>query len=683
MAIVENMTPAEELLAKSCAKGAWLDLRTGDAELDRAENAAGWDRSREIRADVIRALLLGAVPADEGCAAAIRLRGARVVGRLDLMGAVADRPLILEHCAFEDEIRFVEAATRTVRMVHCQMKSFNGARMRVEGILNLYKSRISDGLRLDRAKVASEVFVNGTVLGPNRDGVALSAVGITVDGTLDAAKLTAGGALCLQGMRIAGAVILSGSRVTAPGSIAIDTETGVVEGAFSADRLRVDGEIQLRLLQIGASLRLSGAHLNNPGARALGAGGLTVRGGVWMRSGFTAAGEIRFIGARLGANLTLTGASLTNEAGNALTLDHATVEGEVQAAQLTVAAGQVSMLGTHIRSGLGLEGAVLESGPADEPLYIEDATIEGPTRLRRLRAQGSLRIRHSRFGGPVLFTHAVLHNPGGLALRFTRNEIAAHVDFSRIEVRGEVRMGHTHIARDLNFEDAVLLNADDVALEATGLHTEELAFFPKQTEGLVVFDHAHVNRLRDDPARWPAGLHLNGLTYGSLEPRLRAKDRLRWLSRDARVYQPQPYEQLAAFYIQAGHATDARDVLYAKERRSRTSNAPLGRMWNALQDVTVGFGYRPWRAATWLILLLIAGSLVYAEAHPAQLKIGEAPEFNPVVYTLDLLLPVVDLGQQGAYNPTGAQQWLAYALIAAGWVLATTIARGVARVLGR
>jgi hypothetical protein len=60
-----------------------------------------------------------------------------------------------------------------------------------------------------------------------------------------------------------------------------------------------------------------------------------------------------------------------------------------------------------------------------------------------------------------------------------------------------------------------------------------------------------------------------------------------------------------------------------------------------------------------------------------------APHFNPVIYTLDLLLPVVNLGQKYTFNPGGAGKWFSHARIAAGWLLTTTIAAGVARVLTR
>lgn len=36
-----------------------------------------------------------------------------------------------------------------------------------------------------------------------------------------------------------------------------------------------------------------------------------------------------------------------------------------------------------------------------------------------------------------------------------------------------------------------------------------------------------------------------------------------------------------------------------------------------------------------------------------------------------------------AWNPQGIYQWLAYALIAAGWILATALIAGITRVLTR
>jgi hypothetical protein len=62
---------------------------------------------------------------------------------------------------------------------------------------------------------------------------------------------------------------------------------------------------------------------------------------------------------------------------------------------------------------------------------------------------------------------------------------------------------------------------------------------------------------------------------------------------------------------------------------------------------------------------------------------GPYPRFHPVIYTLDLLLPLVDLGQERAYGPSGVMQWVAIILIGSGWLLATTVAAGAGRILRR
>ncbi|SDI57814.1 hypothetical protein SAMN05421505_1751, partial [Sinosporangium album] len=51
------------------------------------------------------------------------------------------------------------------------------------------------------------------------------------------------------------------------------------------------------------------------------------------------------------------------------------------------------------------------------------------------------------------------------------------------------------------------------------------------------------------------------------------------------------------------------------------------------------------------------------------------------VYTLDLLVPVSVFEQRAAWDPAGWTRWLAWTLIASGWILATALIAGTARVL--
>ena len=90
------------------------------------------------------------------------------------------------------------------------------------------------------------------------------------------------------------------------------------------------------------------------------------------------------------------------------------------------------------------------------------------------------------------------------------------------------------------------------------------------------------------------------LTYEVLEPQLPAQRRLDWLRRDRDSRDS--YEQMAAYYTRIGQGAEARRVLYAAERRERRFKPWTGRIWSLLQDITVGYGYRPFRAAFWLLV---------------------------------------------------------------------------------
>jgi hypothetical protein len=85
-----DLTEAEQLLWKAFPRGARVDLGGSRAGTPPV-----------IRAEVIAALLLGAVPAEPGSAAGIRLRGASVTGPLELAGGTVTRPLVCEDCLFD------------------------------------------------------------------------------------------------------------------------------------------------------------------------------------------------------------------------------------------------------------------------------------------------------------------------------------------------------------------------------------------------------------------------------------------------------------------------------------------------------------------------------------------------------------------------------------------------------
>jgi hypothetical protein len=679
--IFTDLNEPEHLLWQAFPHGTWVDLRAGDPVADDLGSALGWGPGRVIRAEVVRALLLAASEVEPGYVPGVRLRGARITGRLDLMGASLAYPLVCEYCSFDEELRFVESSTRTVRIASSCLPSLNGTRMRLDGILSLFASTIAGVLRLDQARLSGQLSLRDAVIGAGSGTEAVAASGLAVDGGVDCAGLRARGSVGLEGAGVAGPLDLSGARITRPGQQALILDRAEV-GRLDCRGMVVEGEMRMHNSRISASIMFGGARLDNPGGVALSGGGLNAAGGLFLIDGFAAFGEVRLYGANLAANVTISGGMLKNPGGIALNLNRAAI-GVFTGPDLTCD-GQISLIGARIASDLDLRGAHLAGSKENPALVADRASIDGALIASGLHSHGEISLRTARVGQRALFEHTQLDNPGGTALRLSRAQVSADVFCNEMTCVGRVKIAGATIGGELSFKGARIRNAGGIALDASALDAGELSLrLDEPAQGLVDLRHARIKIFRDDPGCWPAALSIDGLTYETLEPRLPAQQRLQWLARDPDGHQQQPYEQLAAHYAAVGQPADARHVMHESERIQRRAKTPLARTWGLLQDVTIGYGYRPVRAVAWLAILLAAGSIMFAIAPPPPLGSGAAPHFNPVIYALDLLLPVVDLGQKHAFNPDGAEQWFSYVLIAGGWVLVTTIAAGAARVLSR
>jgi hypothetical protein len=662
---ITDLSESERLLLDAYKGGTWLDLRTVN--------------ERSIRAGVIKALLLGMEAAEPGQAAAVRLRGARVTGSLDMAGTDVSCPVAFEDCGFDDEVRFGECSTRSVRITGSRLPGFDGTRMRVDGILDLSGCVIALPVRLGQARITGQLSLRDTTAGSGP--VAVSGEGLSVEGDADCAGLVATGAVSLRGIHVTGSLDLTGASITCPGTGALHLGNALIGGRLIGRGLHVDGETVLHDTTV-TRIELGGARLHNPAGNALSAGGLIVSGGMFCTAGFVSFGRIFLVGARLGANLALRGADLRNPGKMALVLDRATI-GDCDGSSLTCQ-GQISLVFTRIASGLSLAGAQLEAGGDQAALVADGAIIEGTMLLERIRTRGMMHMTTARIGQRLILTGAHLESPAGMALFLSGTEIAADMFCRDATVHGGIGLSGARVRGRLELERIRIACPGGQALDARGLQAGEFCFLPAEpVQGTVNLGHARIEIIRDDPALWPDRLALDGLTYQTLDPQLPGGTRLLWLARDPDGYAAQPYEQLASYYNAIGQPSQARRVILARERLHRRSGPPLARLWSLLQDVTVGYGYQPWRALLWLAILLAAGSILFAAVPPPPLPGAAVPHFSAIMYTLDLLLPVVDLGQKHAYNPAGAEQWFSYFLTAAGWVLATTVAAGAARVLSR
>jgi hypothetical protein len=394
-----------------------------------------------------------------------------------------------------------------------------------------------------------------------------------------------------------------------------------------------------------------------------------------------------------------------------LRLTGARVEGafEVEFAELDVPVtlkrctfdGPISFFGSHLRR-LTLDDCEFPE------LFLSNATIDGTVAMRHCTSTGLVSVGGATIGGSLLMRGSHLSGPGiafdGPSLR-VRRDVLADDGFT---CRGAFRLDRADIDGILTLEGAVLEGSGDAAASSlrvpgiargglddsewsasvafSGRHLiarELILLLAQPPGGLFDLRHAKLGLMRDTPATWPPGLRIDGLNYEALADLDERDARLRWLRLDPRGFRPQPYAHLAQVYRAAGRDEDARTVLLAGERHRRAALSPPGRWWGRLQDVTVGYGYRPVRAGVWLVALFTVGTVVFQWHKPRAADPGKAPDFVAPVYTLDLILPVGDFGQQSAYHARGATVWLAYTLIVAGLILATTVAAALARRLRR
>lgn len=260
--------------------------------------------------------------------------------------------------------------------------------------------------------------------------------------------------------------------------------------------------------------------------------------------------------------------------------------------------------------------------------------------------------------------------------------------------------------------------------------------------GIVNLSGVRAKRLNDEPAAEDATflMRLDGFEYRSFAQHtdISVKSRLRWLARRPVDvgFSAQPYEHLAKLYEQLGHLDDADRVRIAKEDLQRSDDIAIQEGRRAYFRVAllafskftlkylVGYGYRPIYALLWMVFLIFllgaffqktwnvgdmtpnsAPILVSADwksatmshpNNPAEFwsSPGQAGQdyetFYAFAYSADLLIPIVNFGQEDAWAPSTSRSWwgqqgwwMRWFAKALGWVFTALGAAAVTGVIRR
>lgn len=547
----------------------------------------------------------------------------------------------------------------------------------------MVRAAFAAGTWYDAGGKVPAALIRELVVGPAQPGSAIRIRGARIDGELSLAYLEARVPILLERCELTDPPVLYWSRLgylsfqesRLPGIVASDAR---LDGHLRLTRAVLDGQVRLRGASIAGGLLLDGARLTNAGDQSLHGERLHVSGDL-VATDARVVGELMLEHAEIEGRLSMDGARLVAPGGSALSATGLRLGGGMLGRRLTVE-GELSLRDSTVGGAIVLSGARLEN-PTGVALRLS-RSVNGGVFLGGVQASGEVRMHGARINHGLSIAKAALHNPGGVALDAEALRVDGDIEADRLLAEGVVRLRGGNIAGTVRMAGSVIGAGGGVVLDATGLQARELDLrFARPPGGQVDLTHAQVGILRDAPESWPARLRLDGLTYQALLP---PGHRLDWLARGTDEYLPQPYEQLAKLYQGYGDDKEARAVRLAQYRRRRATLPWPGRLWGWLQDVMVGYGYQPGRAVLWLVALLLVGTVFFGVDHPAPVGPGTPPAFNPFLYALDVLLPIIDLGQQSAFAPSGiGPQLVADLLIGSGWVLATTAAAAATRTLRR
>ncbi|WP_210485403.1 hypothetical protein [Microvirga antarctica] len=502
-------------------------------------------------------------------------------------------------------------------------------------------------------------------------------------------------------------LILGGEEGARPHEKGLRVSGAFVTGVLDLEGCRIAHDIGLKDCRFDATPVLRSAiidsiFLDGSAFPGLEGEGLEARGNLSLR-GATVSGEIRLRGARLGGNLECDGATIAWPDGMAI------------GAGGLEARGGVLLRGARLRGGISLTGARLGSDfdgvgltierPGAVALDLDGIEARGDLALRGATVMGEIRAEGARFGGDVDCSSATLAQPDGDALKLNRATIE----------------GAFFLRRGVSVQGAINLTAATI-----GAIDDDRESWPQK--GDLLMNRCRYGAFIGGPVDAASRLDWLGLQVPE-----------RW----GEDFWPQPYEQLSAVFREMGHDDDARAVLITKERlqrrarRARTKSS-VWRWLLAAKDgmlaITVRYGRQPLMAFLWLAMFWSLGVIVFSVAErqsalkpnsPVVLRSTEwtmcsvarsdqrfmpgtesfvsgraakdqtqlscfheqpeavsYPEFNAWMYSLDTLLPVLEIGQMQYWRPDPAKPFGPIALnyfyfqTIVGWALSLLAVAG-------
>lgn len=558
-----------------------------------------------IRADFLRFLLLGA---DENAPVrekGIKLQGAWITGELDLECAKVCS-IWFRNCRFDNNIYARNAKCFDVDFTGCKLQSIDLSVAHIDG---------------------QAVFVNAEVNGN------ILFTDAKIDAALDCKQC------CIHGFD----------------ELALRADRANIVGDVFLNEATIKGYVSFVGASIGGDFVCKGASFINRERVALGANGIRVKGNVWLSEAFSSDGQVCLIGARIGHDLNCKNGKFAHELGEKPSLeDNAAFRGD-----------EARVSGT---------------------VFLIDG----------FRAKGEVRFVNATIGGDFSCI-------GGNFINVLprKNENGKNCIPPRLEVA--LNLNGSTINRILYFHSD---KGECVPVSLTGMLTLKgtHAHLLANSERCWNKQTSRLQRIKEIVCCESTGteleIELDDFTYDRLVhgAPTRFAMRKKWLERQpdfSERFHPQPFEQLMKILRELGQDDEARSVGAQKETQRAKQARRDGRIWAwfraGLWGCLCGHGYRPNRLLVYMALLWLVCGYIYQKGAeqgafaPADAQVwtqawlqnctskdcaGSGPNiqacadnwtrcsaveniipFNALVYSADVLLPVIDFKQRNTWSP--------------------------------
>lgn len=610
-----ELKKAEKILLDCCATGE-------EAKIGDAVPTADADPKTIVRADFLRFFMLGGDEQAPVHEKGVQLMGAWIEGKLDLGRCYVPHCMRLLACRLDQLID-------TSYAHFARPLALSGSRL-MQGLM-------ADGLRCDSDLLLQYHFWSS-------------------------------GEVRLLGAHIGGNLQFSSGQFLPEKGGALSADGIVVKGSVFLDEgFKATGLVRLLSAKIDRNLSCcSGQFVPEQGAAFI-ADGIVVKGTVNLNEGFKATGVVRLLGAQIDGNLSCSGGQFVPIVGEALIADRIVVKGTVNLNNGFKANGEVRLLGAQIGGDLSCSGGDFASEKVNA-LSADGIRVKGAVSLNKgFKANGVVRLLGAQIDGNLDCVDASF---------ISRSQFALSLEYASIK-------------RVFHLRDQVV---------AARINTH----------------FAQIGTLEDEPNSWGKGSILVGLVYKSLggAAPTDAATRIDWLKKQIANhlgedtlksdFRPQPWKQLQKVLREMGHDAVAREVGVAYEDQLRKADrigqiADAGKAKNILPVMRrrflralhwlfgflAGYGYHPLRLFMSLVWVwLSCGFIYWWVAYAPHSAIGptdplvfqnsayqacttenngnwmlckqlpaEYTTFSPLAYSLDVLLPLVDLGQEKRWGP--------------------------------